>query len=129
MCGLGRPSIVILAGLMGVFQAQATLGQTADLRLFASCAGRLSALMEHQWLLSDAEADVTAAQRDAMLSLVSTMVGPEDEALALTWRVAAKAVQADLLSQARFGQDGARAARAARQSDDLIGMCRSLLLG
>jgi hypothetical protein len=129
MCGLGRPSIVILAGLMGIFQAQAALGQTADLRLFASCAGRLSALMEHQWLLSDPEAEVTAAERDAMLSLVSTMVGPEDEALALTLRVAAKAVQADLLSQARFGQDDARAARAARQSDDLIGMCRSLLLG
>ena len=105
------------------------LTQTADAYLFATCAGRLSALMEHQWLISDPAADVTALERDAMLSLVDAVVAPKDRASALGWRVGAKAAQAALLTRARFGTDARAAGLAARQAEEHLGQCRSLLLG
>jgi hypothetical protein len=129
MCGLKTCLRAALPGLLVFLQAPAISAQTADLQTFASCAGRLSALMEHQWLLSDPASDLTARQRDAMLSLVSAMSSPDQEATALTWRIEAKAAQAGLLSLARFGTKDRTAAQAARRSDDLLGMCRSLLLG
>jgi hypothetical protein len=129
MCGSRNLLRATILGLLGVLQAPASSAQTTDLRVFASCAGRLSAVMEDQWLLSDPAADVTARQREAMLSLVSAMTEPGQEKVAMAWRVEAKAAQAELLSLARFGLNDATAARAARRSDELLTMCRSLLLG
>lgn len=129
MCGLRTLLFAITSCLTGVFQASSAFPQNADLHLFATCAGRLSALMEDQWLIADPASDQTALQRDALLSLVAALATPDDEARAISWRVEAKAAQADLLARARFGQNAKTAAQAARQSDELIGMCRSLLLG
>lgn len=92
---------------------------------FAACTGRLSALLEHQWLLSDPGAERTALQRDAMWSLAEAALPPEQGAAALHLRVSAKAAQAGLLLTARFGGN----VPAARQSDAWIAACRSLLLG
>ncbi len=129
MCSLKTFLRAILLVLMGSLQAPAAFAQTADLHTFASCAGRLSALMEHQWLLSDPSSDITARQREGMLSIVAALSEPGQEAVALAWRIEAKAAQADLLTRARFDTNEATAAQAARRSDELLGMCRSLLLG
>ena len=120
MCGM-KTLIALAFGLTALFQAPPVFAQSADLRLFATCAGRLSALMEHQWLLSDPASDQTARQRKSMLSLVAAMAGP-DAARALNWRIEAKAAQASLLARARFGTNEATAARSAQRSDllDLI---------
>lgn len=129
MCSLKTLRRATLLVLLGSLQAPDAFAQTADLRTFATCAGRLSALMEHQWLLSDPAADITARQRAAMLSLVAALGEPEQEGAALAWRIEAKAAQADLLTRARFGTNETTAAQAARRSDELLGLCRSLLLG
>lgn len=128
MCGM-KTLIALAFGLTALFQAPPVFAQSADLRLFATCAGRLSALMEHQWLLSDPASDQTARQRESMLSLVAAMAGPEDATRALNWRIEAKAAQASLLARARFGTNEATAAHSAQRSDDLLAMCQSLLLG
>jgi hypothetical protein len=129
MGGLKTLLPVIGLGLLGLLQAPTGFAQSADLRVFASCAGRFSALMEEQWLLSDPASDATARQREAMLSLIAAMTVPGQETAALAWRIEAKVAQADLLSLARFGSADATAARAAQRSDELLSMCRSLLLG
>jgi hypothetical protein len=129
MCGLRTLLLAITSCLTGPLQASSAFAQSADLHLFATCAGRLSALMEDQWLIADPGSDQTALQRDALLSLVMAVATPDEEAKAISWRVEAKAAQAELLARARFGQNEKTAALAARQSDELIGMCRSLLLG
>lgn len=52
---------------------------TADplLRDFSTCAGRLSALVEHQWLVDGPASESTARQRDAMLALVEAVLPPD----------------------------------------------------
>lgn len=51
-------------------------------REFAYCVGRLSATMEHQWLLSDPASDLTERQRGAMISLLETVSPPDQGARA-----------------------------------------------
>ena len=77
----------------------------AEMRLFATCAGRLSAQMEHQWLLADPAADRTERQRAAMISLLEAAMAPGEERSALALRIEAKAAQAALLTRASFGRD------------------------
>jgi|APEBP8051073178_1049388.scaffolds.fasta_scaffold00002_347 hypothetical protein len=131
MCGLRTHIAAILLGLALLAPARplAAADLAPDLHLFATCAGRLSALMEHQWLLSDPLSDQTATERAAMLSLVEAMTPPGGEAGALNWRVEAKAAQAALLAASRRPQNDPTAGTASRRSEELIGACRSLLLG
>lgn len=100
------------------------------LRTFSVCAGRLSAQMEHQWLMQDPEAERTEQVRAAMLELVS-LVGPDEatRAAALNIRVSAKHAQSLLLARATFNADAADAAWARRRAEDEIAACASLLLG
>ena len=128
MCGLRKQTAILIVSLTGALQAPAALGAETDLQIFASCAGRMSALMEHQWLIADPQSGRTAAEREAMLALVGAILVPGEEARAMQWRLEAKAAQADLLTRARFLSDDAAAARAARLSDALLGECRALLL-
>lgn len=93
------------------------------LREFSVCAGRLSALMEHQWLVDGPASEMTARQRDAMLALVEAVLSPEEANRAIQWRIEAKAAQAALLSRAAFAGDPAAAERA----DDLLRQCLALV--
>jgi hypothetical protein len=96
---------------------------SAALHQFAVCAGRFSALMEHQWLVDGPASEQTALHRAAMLSLVEAVQGDGDAKQAMHWRITAKVAQAGLLSRAHFAQD----AVAARQSDALLQGCRDLI--
>jgi hypothetical protein len=71
--------------------------------MFATCTGRLSALMEHQWLMQDRGADRTEAMRDAMAGLLGAVVTPDTEVRAMSLRIEAKVAEAALLGTASFG--------------------------
>ena len=95
--------------------------------LFATCAGRLSALTEFQWLTDGPASEQTARERDAMVSLAKAAAPPETLPHLITWRVNAKAAQAALLQRAAFGHDPKGIA--ARRAERLVAACRALLLG
>ncbi|MBY5972171.1 hypothetical protein KUV28_07430 [Ferrimonas balearica] len=97
-------------------------------RLLASCTGRLSALLEHQWLMAAPEAEATEDLRARMLALLAAATdpapAPDITRALLAARVEAKAAQAALLTRATFGTPSPRAARRARSE---IARCRALL--
>ena len=113
------PLCLILSGAA----PPAAADTAAPLRSFAICAGRLSAVMEHQWLNDGPGSEVTARSRDAMLDLVEAVLPPEQAATALHWRIEAKAAQKALLTRATFTQDPI----AARRSAELIEGCLGLI--
>lgn len=94
------------------------------LRDFATCAGRYSALVEHQWLVDGPASEASARVRDNLLALVTAVQPDGMEAVALGWRIEAKVGQAQLLSRGHFARDslaGARAAQLLHACADLIG--------
>jgi hypothetical protein len=112
--------LAILA--VGLF---ASSSATADplLRQFSLCAGRLSALMEHQWLVDGPASETTSRQRDAMLALVEAVLPPDQATRAMEWRIEAKVAQAALLNRASFAKDPVAEARA----DTLVQQCLALV--
>ena len=103
-------------------------------RIFATCAGRLSALEEQQRLFDGAASDRTARQKTIFDSLIAATL-PDARAhglagrAALHWQVDAKMAQAALLQTAVFGGDQARTVRARRLADGYLAGCRRLILG
>jgi hypothetical protein len=94
------------------------------LRDFAVCAGRFSALVEHQWLVDGPASDASARQRDSLLSLVDAVAGPEEMQDAMAWRIDAKVSQKRLLDRAYFAGDPVaevRSAQLLQACADLIG--------
>ena len=98
------------------------------LQTFAACAGRLSATMEHQWLLSDPNSDRTAAQRAAMLSLVEATMTPDEGRTVLNWRIASKRAHAVRLTRATFNDDVEDATWALNRAEAELAACTGLLL-
>ena len=84
--------------------------------------------MEHQWLLSDPNADRTEAQRAAMLSLVDAIMVPEQGRDILNWRIASKQAHAVLLTRATFNEDREDATWAIERAEAQIAACTGLLL-
>ena len=95
---------------------------------FADCTGRFSAAMEHAWLVQDPRADEFEGYRDAFEALLDAVAGPADRDL-LARRIDAKAAQARLLLQARFGGDGDESDWARTRAGRHLATCRMLLLG
>ena len=93
------------------------------LKDFAVCAGRFSALVEHQWLVDGPASERSAGTRDGLLALVEAVEGPGMAATVLGWRIEAKVGQAQLLSRAYFAQD----AVAAERASDLLQACADLI--
>jgi hypothetical protein len=93
------------------------------LRDFAVCAGRYSALVEHQWLVDGPASDASAGTRDSLLSLVEAVEEPGMGAAVLGWRIEAKVAQKALLQRAHFAKDRDAEARAA----ELLQSCAALI--
>lgn len=107
----------------------ATFAAPPDLsQKFATCAGRLSAQMEFQWLLGG-DADATQGERDAMLSLLSAVMAEDGATETLARRIEAKHAQTALLTRGHFNDDEDDAAWARLRAEVEIGGCRALLLG
>ncbi|KAJ55735.1 hypothetical protein ACMU_13695 [Actibacterium mucosum KCTC 23349] len=101
------------------------------LRAFADCAGRFSALEEHQRLFDGPLSAQTARQVQFLNDLIAAMLPDAQETgrEVLSWRIDAKFAQAALLQQAVFGTDNRRANRAQVLATQYIQGCRSLLPG
>ena len=103
---------------------------TADplLRDFAVCAGRLSALMEDQWMFDGPGSEQTQTELQAMVSLIEASIAPDEGRQVLGWRVNAKLAHRTLLAQARFATDPAVAETAAARAEALAADCRGTIL-
>lgn len=95
---------------------------------FATCAGRLSALMEHQWLVDGPASEQTAKEVAALSDIVQALIVPGQGRQVLALRIEAKVAQRALLMQADFGTDPRLGTQAARRSAELIGACRAMVL-
>ncbi len=121
---MARGLETILAALAVGFVAGSPATADPLLRDFSICAGRYSALVEHQWLVDGPASEISASLRDSLLALVDAVAEPGDASTALSWRIEAKVAQAGLLSRAYFAQDGvaeARSAQLLQACADLIG--------
>ena len=96
------------------------------LRFFAACAGRMSALMEHQWIVDGPASEATKARRADILDLLTALTPPGQEARVMGWRIEAKAAHAALLART-WQDDAASTARAARQALALHDQCMAFL--
>jgi hypothetical protein len=93
------------------------------LREFAVCAGRFSALVEHQWMVDGPASDASAGTRDSLLALVAAVEEPGMTAKVMGWRIEAKVAQKALLTRAHFAGDAVAKARAA----ELLQVCADLI--
>jgi hypothetical protein len=98
------------------------------LREFAVCAGRLSAVMEDQWMFDGPGSERTAEELGAMVSLIEASMPEGLGKTVLAWRIDAKVAQRGLLHQARFGTDPRLAETAAARAEALAARCRALTL-
>lgn len=96
-------------------------------RIFADCAGKYSALLEHAWLMQEPDADRIADRRRAFLMLLEA-TAPEQDRRSLHRRIEAKAAFASLLSEGAFGTDPDRARWARAHADLQIARCSGMLL-
>ncbi|MEP2532771.1 hypothetical protein [Shimia sp.] len=102
---------------------------TSDpLQFFATCAGRLSAEMEFQWMFDGAAADRISQERLAVLDIIDAMMPPDQGRTVLNWRVEAKMAQAALLTQATFATQDRRADNARTLALRNVESCRAQLL-
>ena len=122
-----------LKTLLGAFAVALCLAPPVSagpdpVRLFATCAGRLSAVMEHQWMFDGPESERTKAQRAAMIDMLEAVMpaGKGREVLAL--RIDAKLAQAALLTRATFNDDRRDMQRAQRLALQRTSECTGLLL-
>ena len=114
-------------------------GEPGDpVALFATCAGRYSAEMEHRWLIGHDAAEITRLveavrltprQLRAMIDLVDAVRTPDQGPRVLAWRVEAKVAQAMLLQRAEFNTDPADAGRARDLARLALSQCRALIAG
>ena len=132
MGGLQKHLCGLSLGLWGLGQAlplwAVDFGPAADpLPMIATCTGRLSALMEYQWLVQDPGADQTQSQRDAMVVLLAAVTPAGGQMRAMSLRIEAKAAAAGVLRQARFNPDVAEAGWAQARVARLVADCAALL--
>jgi hypothetical protein len=113
----------LLAALLGLVLLAPTARADPLLREFAVCAGRMTAAVEHDWLMMQ---DPTGAQaaHDGLTALVGALALPEDQARVTRWRTEARSATRTLLERGTFQNDAAARDRAAA----LIAGCRALVL-
>lgn len=124
-----------LVAILTASASGAAPAQTAErVRVFAGCAGRLSATVEHGWLTNRGDSRAEQRQRRGFEDLLAAIL-PDARAAGLDGprllhqRIAAKRAQAQLLQTASFHRDTQRAARARRLAERALARCTSLLPG
>lgn len=103
-----------------------------QVRVFATCSGRLSAMMEHQWIKDGPAADRTKARRDLFVDMIDAVL-PDATDLeprrVFHWRLRAKAAHSALLQDTVFSTDMRRVREAERLAQMHISQCEAILLG
>ncbi|MEM1232826.1 MAG: hypothetical protein AAGH70_01740 [Pseudomonadota bacterium] len=113
---------LVSLGLPGSAQATGTIDT-----VFAGCVGRMSAEMEHAWLMGE-DSENAAEHRAVFLSLLEATMIQERARDLLAHRIAAKMSQASLLTVASLSGDENRAQRAEELSRAQVASCTRLLL-
>ena len=99
------------------------------LDIFAECAGRYSAELEHQWLMGDPTSEQTELERAQILDVMFALMDPErDASVTLARRLEAKFAHSRLLQRAAFDPDQDSAVWAQGRSRNEIRRCASLVL-
>lgn len=96
--------------------------------VFAACAGRYSAELEHAWLMNTPQAEELASTRADLLALLEAVMTPETARDALNYRIEAKIAQSALLTTAEFGTNPERTKAAKRLAERHLKGCKRLLL-
>lgn len=125
---MSKPGTVLFALIASALPALSAPVAEGPLHIFAACAGRLSATMEHQWLMRDPAAERTEAQRSAMVALVDAVMVPDRAPDVLGWRIDAKRAHAVLLTRATFNADDDDASWALARAETELAACTGLLL-
>ena len=125
---MSRLKTILLAGVLTLGAPLNAFGQQNLAQTFAHCVGRLSAEMEHQWLLNDANAEKTEAHRTYMIALLRAVMPPESGRWVLAQRVDAKMAHASLLTRATFNDDPEDAQWARTRADIEMSLCLGLVL-
>ena len=121
--------IALLTGsALGLQQIRGGLLQT-----FATCAGRLSATVEFQWIFGGSAAEPAERSVNGFDLLIEAVIGSRETAGSvgrdlLNWRIDAKIAQSRLLNQSAFGQDPRLRRHAARAAKRYQQECEQLLL-
>ena len=121
-----------LETFLAVFMLGSAAGPGAAdplLRDFAVCAGRLSAVMEDQWMFDGPGSERTAEELAAVVSLIEATMPADAGRTVMAWRIDAKVAQRGLLHQARFARNARLAKAAAARAEALAAGCRDLLFG
>lgn len=125
----GMKTFIVIAVLACSTAKAQSLDTQDQLRVFATCAGRLSAVMEYQWMFDGPASDATKTQRAALLDLIDAIMPPEQDRAVLQWRITAKHAQSALLTRATFNSNPEDAAWAAERAAHFQTECTWFLLG
>ena len=118
-------------GYATLFTCLAATAATPDqdlLHRVTTCVGRLSAQIEHHWLMSDQPTAKVETRRDHLEDILDALITPDAATRILAERIDAKVAHASLLTQAAFSQDRRRAAWAEKRAVQELAFCRSILL-
>ena len=121
-------TIALFLVLTSALAAPARAADHSQLQTFATCAGRLSAVMEYQWMFDGDASEQTKRHRATVLELISAIMEPDMGRQVLQWRLSGKRAQSVLLTRATFNQDTHDAAWAREQAELFERGCTSLLL-
>lgn len=116
------------AAFCTLFAAGAAKPQEDLLRRVTDCVGRLSAEIEHQWLISDQPTELIERQRSHLVDILDTLITPESAMRILSNRIDAKMAHASLLTQAAFARDKRRAQWAEKRAEQELDQCGTILL-
>ena len=124
---LTRPLLAATLALLPVTLKADQFSPDTQLHIFATCAGRLSAVVEYEFMEAGAPSAEAQRSHDAVIALVAAVMSQDQSRAVLNWRTSAKRAQFNLLrrSQARNPED---AAWAARRAQALTQECAALVL-
>ena len=120
---------IILSSLVALMCGAPLAANPTLPHLFAGCAGRFSAELEHAWLTSRTEASRYEAQRQTFITLLEAVQPETDVRRLMSYRIENKMAQASLLTVANFSLNAQRAERARRLARQHLKTCEQLLLG
>ena len=124
----GLKTIALFLVLTSALAAPARAADHSQLQTFATCAGRLSAVMEYQWMFDGDASEQTKRHRATVLELISAIMEPDMGRQVLQWRLSGKRAQSVLLTRATFNEDSHDATWAREQAALYERGCTGLLL-
>lgn len=119
-------AIALLAAAPGARAQGIALDPLAD--RFAACTGRLSALMEHQWMQDDPASAGSETRLETLRDLLAAVLPEGAEGAGLARESEAKLAFERLLERAEAEEDPRDAAWARARADNEIAACAAIIL-